>query len=115
MLSRWWKEQLKKRNREEKKAVNEASGSLSDESTASATAGDLSLTIKPGRKRKRKQDISKATSEDGSLNPSKKKKKDISKVTVSDSKRLKTVADSTTDSATKKKYVLFIGEFNVRV
>lgn len=114
MFSRWWKEQLRKKNKQKRvdvditgkaksrekpreKLVDETIEETEDETT------DVTPVKKHDRKRKRrKEHISETASEDPSFSQPKKKKGD----TLDDS--TEDVKDST-DSTVKKKYILFVG------
>ena len=113
MFSRWWKEQLRKKNKQ-KRADVDITGKASREKLVDETivenedeTKDVMPVKKHDRKRKRrKEHVSETLSEDPSFSQPKKKKRD----TLDDSTGTEDVKNST-DSTVKKKYILFVGEF----
>ena len=111
MPPRWWKEQLRKKNKHKRDTV--VAEKLDDDSVdESKEVTRVTPTKTHDRKRKRKKEMSETVSEDASfIQVKKKKKKDNS---FNDAEAVEDVPeDPSSDSTVKKKYILFVGELNL--
>ena len=111
MLPRWWKEQLRKKNKH-KRDTAVAEKSVDDSVDESKEVTQVTPAKRHDKKRKRKEEMSEPVSEDALfIQVKKKKKKDNS---FNDTEVVEdTPQDSTSDSTVKKKYILFVGEVNL--